>query len=91
MGKKSRSGSGICDEQPGSYFRELINNFLGLKILSFFDADPNPESGIFLTPGSGMEKLRSGIRDKHLGSPTLIFYLLTSAAISYETSYRRRS
>jgi hypothetical protein len=31
MGKKSRSGSGIRirDEHPGSYFRELKNNFFG--------------------------------------------------------------
>jgi hypothetical protein len=28
-GKKSGSGSGIRDEQPGSYFLELRNNFLG--------------------------------------------------------------
>jgi hypothetical protein len=35
MGKKSRLGSGIpiWDEHPGSYFRELRNNFLCLKIL----------------------------------------------------------
>jgi hypothetical protein len=77
MGKKSRSGSGmkihsdiseslqtiiwimypvscIRNEHPGSYFREL-------KILKFFDADP--EFGIFLTlgVGSGMEKFGSGI------------------------------
>jgi hypothetical protein len=58
MGKKSGSGSGIPDEQPGSYFRELSNNFW-VKILIFFDADP----------GSGMEKIR--IRDKHPGSATL--------------------
>jgi hypothetical protein len=34
------SVSGIRDEHPGSYFRELRNNFWGLKILKFFDADP---------------------------------------------------
>jgi hypothetical protein len=42
-------GSGNQYEHPGSYFRELRNNF-GLKIpvLKFFDADPgDPESGIF--------------------------------------------
>jgi hypothetical protein len=34
-----------------------------LKILKFFDADPDPESGIFLIldSGSGMEKFGSGI------------------------------
>jgi hypothetical protein len=34
MGKKSGSGSGIRDEQPGSYFRELRNLFLGLEYLN---------------------------------------------------------
>jgi hypothetical protein len=55
MGIKARSGSGI---------RELRNNFW-VKILKFFDADVDPDPGIFLTldPGSGirMEKIR--IRD----------------------------
>jgi hypothetical protein len=47
MGKKSRSGPGIRirDEHPVSYFLKLRNNFLGLKILEFFDADP--DSGSF--------------------------------------------
>jgi hypothetical protein len=50
MGRKSASGSGIRDEQPGSYFLVLRNHFLGffgVKILKFFDADP----------GSGMDKV----------------------------------
>ncbi len=34
MGKKSGSGSGIRDEQPGSYFLELRNQFFGLKYLN---------------------------------------------------------
>jgi hypothetical protein len=53
MGRKSASGSGIRDEQPGSYFLELRNHFLfffGIKILKFFDEDP----------GSGMETVRIG-------------------------------
>jgi hypothetical protein len=49
MGRKSASGSGIRDEQPGSYFLELRNHFFGLLRLKFFDADP----------GSGMETVRS--------------------------------
>jgi hypothetical protein len=54
---------------------------LGLKILKFFVADPDPGSGAFLTLdpvvsrieklGSGMKKFESGIRDEHLGSATL--------------------
>jgi hypothetical protein len=54
MGRKSASGSWIRDEQPGSYFLELRNHFFGffgVKILKFFDADPE----------SGMERVR--IRD----------------------------
>jgi hypothetical protein len=54
MGRKSASGSGIRNEQPGSYFLELRNHFFGIfgvKILKFFDADP----------GSRMETVR--IRD----------------------------
>jgi hypothetical protein len=34
MGKKSRSGIRIRDEQPGSCFRELKNQFFGLKYLN---------------------------------------------------------
>jgi hypothetical protein len=30
----------IRDEHPGPYFQELTNIFFGLKILTFFDADP---------------------------------------------------
>jgi hypothetical protein len=65
-GCKSASGSGIRDEQPGSYFLELKNHFFGffgVKILKFFDA--NPGSGMetvrIRDQGSGMEKSR--IRD----------------------------
>jgi hypothetical protein len=78
-GIKSASGSGIRDEQPGSYFLELRNHFFAffwVKILKFFDEDP------FRDPGSGMETVRirdpgwkkvgSGIRDKHPGSATLL-------------------
>ncbi len=60
MGRKSASGSGIRDEQPGSYFLELRNHFLGcfgVKILKFFDADP----------GSEMETVR--IRDGKKSDP----------------------
>jgi hypothetical protein len=48
IGKKMRIR--IRDEQPGTYFPELRNNFL-VKILEFFDADPR----------SGMAKIQ--IRD----------------------------
>jgi hypothetical protein len=48
MGKKSKSGSVIRDEHPGSYFRD---QFFGLLLIlnNLFD------------PGSGMEKLESDI------------------------------
>jgi hypothetical protein len=72
--KKSRSGT--RDEHPGSYFLELRNNFLGLKILKFLDTDPDPGYGIFLTVDSvsGMEKFGSRIRNTGLGHvPFLTF------------------
>ena len=59
-GRKSASGSGIRDEQPGSYFLELRNHFFaffGVKILKFFDEDP----------GSGMKTVR--IRDGKKSDP----------------------
>jgi hypothetical protein len=59
MGKKSGSGR-LRDEQPGSYFLELRNDILGVKILIFFDADPGWKKF-----GSGMEKSR--IRDPGSG------------------------
>jgi hypothetical protein len=61
----------IRDEHPGSYFRELREQFFGLKILKFFYSDPDPGSGIFLTldPGSGMEIF--GSRDPQ----TAVFFL----------------
>jgi hypothetical protein len=34
MGRMSATGSGIRDEQPGSYFPELRNHFFGLKYLN---------------------------------------------------------
>jgi hypothetical protein len=76
MGRKSASGSGIRDEQPGSYFLELRTHFfgfLGVNILKFFDADPGSgmETVQIRDLGSGTEKVGSGIRDKHPGSTTL--------------------
>jgi hypothetical protein len=62
LGKKSRSRSGIRDEHPRLYFRELRKQFLGLKILKFFEADPDPGSGIILTldPGYTSRKHNTG-------------------------------
>jgi hypothetical protein len=59
-GRKSASGSGIRDEQPGSYFLELKNQFfcfLGVKILKFSDADP------------GWRQFGFGIRDGKKSDP----------------------
>jgi hypothetical protein len=58
-------GSGIQDEQPGSYFLELRNHFFAIfwvKILKFFDEDPGSgmETVRIRDPGSGMEKSRIG-------------------------------
>ncbi len=71
---KSASGSGIRDEQPGSYFLELRNHFFaffGVKILKFFDEDPGSGMETVRTD-PGWKKVGSGIRDKHPGSATLV-------------------
>jgi hypothetical protein len=69
MGKKS--GSGIRNEQPGSYFLEFRNHFFGLKYLNSLRIRDlgwkQFGSGIL---GSGMEKSR--IRVKHPGSAIAI-------------------
>jgi hypothetical protein len=52
-GRKSASGSGIRDEQPGSYFLELRNHFfafLGLKYL-VFDEDPGSHLTVSFSHG----------------------------------------
>jgi hypothetical protein len=75
-GRKSASGSGIRDEQPGSYFLELRNHFfafLGVKILKFFDEDPGSGMETVRIRDPGWKKVGSGIRDKHPGSDTLVF------------------
>jgi hypothetical protein len=56
--KKSRSGSSIGDEHPGSYFRELRNNFLGSKCLNSLMRIRTQDPEIFFTLDLG-----SGIRD----------------------------
>jgi hypothetical protein len=66
MGRKSASGSRIRDEQPGSYFLQFRNHFLGLKYLNSLMRIRDGDSS---DPGFGMEKCR--IRDKHPESATL--------------------
>jgi hypothetical protein len=73
-GRKSASGSGIRDEQPGSYFLELRNHFfafLEVKILKFFDEDPGSGMETVRIRDPGWKKVGSGIPDKHPGSATL--------------------
>jgi hypothetical protein len=48
---------------------ESLETIFWVKILKFFDADPDPGSGNLIDPGSGMKKIR--IWDKHTGSATL--------------------
>ncbi len=62
MGKKPRSGFGIWDEHPGSYFRELGNNLFGWKYLNSLVRIRN-----LFDPGSGMEKF-GGTRDRKIRS-----------------------
>jgi hypothetical protein len=73
MGRKSASGSGIRDEQPGSYFLELRNHFWGVKYLNSLmrirGSGSRMETVRIRDPG--WKKVGSGIRDKHPRSATL--------------------
>ncbi len=63
---KSGSGSGIWNEQPGSYFLELRNHFLGLKYLNSLmgirDSDPGWKKFGSGNRDQGLKKVGSGIR-----------------------------
>jgi hypothetical protein len=59
MGRNSASGSGIRDEQPGSYFLELRNHFLGLKYINVLMRIRDP----------GWRQFGSGIRDGKKSDP----------------------
>ncbi len=72
--RKSASGSGIRDEQPGSYFLELRNHFLLFFWLKYLNSlmrirDPGwRQFGSEIRDGK-MSDPGSGIRDKHPGPP----------------------
>jgi hypothetical protein len=77
MGRKPASGSGIRDEQPGSYFLELRPIFLVFSELKylFFDADPGwRQFGFEIRDGSR-------IRDKYPGSATLKYRYIISPIV----------
>ncbi len=65
-GRKSASGSGIRDEQPGSYFLELRNHFLLFLGLTYLNSMRIRDPG-WSQFGSGMEKSR--IRDINIPDP----------------------
>ncbi len=78
MGRRSASGSGIRDEQPGSYFLKLRNYFFWffwVKILKFFDEESGSGMETVRIRDPGWKKVVSGIRDKHPGSATLLTVL----------------
>jgi hypothetical protein len=78
-------GSGIRDEQTGSYFLELRNNFFSffwVKILKFFDEDPGSGMETVRIRHPGWRKVGSGIRDKHPGSATLLFRTFEAMNVS---------
>ncbi len=66
---EKKFGSGIRDEHPGSYFRELINSFFWVRILNSLTSN---RYGYLFGPGSWMNKFGSRIRYKHPGSVTLV-------------------
>jgi hypothetical protein len=81
------SGSGTRDERKirirvehlRSFFPRAEKQFLRLKILQFFEADPDP--------GSGTEKFGSGNRGKHPGSAAPLKIIITCiTSVTFHTS-----
>jgi hypothetical protein len=60
-----------------------LQTIFWVKILKFFDADPDPGSEIFLTLDPGWKKFGSVIPDKHPGSLSLVLPFGTKSALSY--------
>jgi hypothetical protein len=71
MGKKSGSG----DEYPRSLIFPRANS-CGVKILQFFDEDPDPGPGIFLTldPGGKNSDPGSAVAVKLIFGGSIKFY-----------------
>jgi hypothetical protein len=61
MGKKSGSGIRNRDEQPGSYFRELLKTIFWFKILKFFVVDLGSWMGKIRIRDPGWKEVGSGI------------------------------
>jgi hypothetical protein len=68
MGKYSGSGSRM--NNPG-HISESLETIFWVKILKFFDAIPDPRSGMERIRIRDKKKLGSGIRDKIPGSASL--------------------
>jgi hypothetical protein len=73
--------SGIRDEHTGKHISESLETIFWVKIIKFFDADPDP--GIFST-------LDPSIRDKHPGSATLIVGMSFSTELSFLSRYSQK-
>jgi hypothetical protein len=69
MAKKLRFRSGM---NISDHISESLGTIFCVKMLKFFYADPDPGSGTFFDPGSGLEKIR--IQDS--GSETLLVMLV---------------
>jgi len=87
FGSGIRDGGKNLDPEPGyglnilDHSAESLETVFELKILIFFDVDPDPGSGIFLTlnQGSGIPDGKIKIQDKHPGSATLARRLINTS------------
>jgi hypothetical protein len=57
MGKKSRSGSGM---NIPDHISESLETIVRVKILKFFDANPDPGTFLNQDPGSKKSRIRDG-------------------------------
>jgi hypothetical protein len=72
MGKNSGSGSVMNNPD---HISERLETVFRVKILKFFDADPESGMGKVRIRDPGWKKIGTGIPDKHPGSATLPFYV----------------
>jgi hypothetical protein len=91
MEKNPDLESRIQNKHPKIIFPTAYYTFFGLKTLKFFDADPDPGSGAFLTMDPGVRDGKTRIRAKHHASATLrpdIRYKVTFHSQTASPSHR---
>ena len=79
MGESQHQDPGSGMNNPDHIFKSsetIFSALLGVKILKFFYDDPGSGMETVRIREPGWKKVGSGIRDKHQGSATLVFWMV---------------